>query len=36
VEAISGEALVAGNEMRAPRLDIRNLSKREVDYIEIG
>ncbi|MCE5306745.1 MAG: hypothetical protein LLG20_03800, partial [Acidobacteriales bacterium] len=36
VEAISGEALVAGNEMRAPRLDIRNLSKREVEYIEIG
>lgn len=36
VEPVSGEALVVGNEMRAPKLNIRNLSKREVDYIEIG
>jgi len=36
VEAVSGEAHVVGNEMRAPRLNIRNLSKREVEYIEIG
>jgi hypothetical protein len=36
VEAVSGEAQVVGNEMRAPRLNIRNLSQREVEYIEIG
>jgi hypothetical protein len=36
VEAVSGEAQVVGNEMRAPRLNLRNLSKREVEYIEIG
>jgi hypothetical protein len=36
VEAVSGEALVVGNEMRAPRLNIRNLSGRAVEYIEIG
>lgn len=36
VEAVSGEAHVVGNEMRSPRLNIRNLSKREVEYIEIG
>jgi hypothetical protein len=36
VETVSGEARVVGNEMRAPRLNIRNLSGRAVEYIEIG
>ncbi len=36
VEAVSGDVLVVGNEMRAPRLELRNLSRQEIEYIEIG
>ncbi len=36
VEAIGGWAEVAGNEMRSPRIEVRNLSKKPVKYVELG
>ncbi len=36
VEPINGMARVAGNEARAPRIEIRNRSERPVRYIEMG
>src|SRR5262249_37721116 len=36
VEAISGIATVAGNELRAPKVEVRNLSNRPVKYVELG
>jgi hypothetical protein len=36
VTAIAGWAQVAGNEMRAPRVEVRNLSKKPVKYVELG
>jgi hypothetical protein len=36
VEAIGGWAEVAGNQMRSPRIEVRNLSKRPVKYVELG
>jgi len=36
VEPIEGWAEIAGNEARNPRIDVRNLSPRQVRYVEIG
>jgi hypothetical protein len=36
VEAIGGWAQVAGNEMRSPRIEVRNLSSKPVKYVELG
>jgi hypothetical protein len=36
VNAIAGSAQVAGNEMRAPRIEVRNLSNKPVKYVELG
>jgi hypothetical protein len=36
VEPISGTAEVAGNEARTPRVEFRNVSAREIRYLEIG
>jgi hypothetical protein len=36
VEAIGGWAQVAGNEMRSPRIEVRNLSTKPVKYVELG
>jgi hypothetical protein len=36
VEAIGGWAQVAGNEMRAPRIEVRNTSNKPVKYVELG
>lgn len=36
VEPLSGTVEVAGSEARAPRLEVRNVSSREVRYLELG
>ena len=36
ITAIAGSAQVAGNEMRAPRIEVRNLSNKTVKYVELG
>ncbi len=36
VEPVQGWAEIAGNEARNPRIDVRNLSSRQVRYVEIG
>jgi hypothetical protein len=36
VEAIGGWAEVAGNQMRSPRVEVRNLSSKPVKYVELG
>ncbi len=36
VEPLEGMARIAGNEARAPRLEVRNRSDRAVRYLEIG
>lgn len=36
VDPVSGAADVAGSEARAPRLEVRNVSNREVRYLELG
>src|SRR5579863_1044310 len=36
VEPMDGMAHIAGNEARAPRLEVKNLSDRAVRYLEIG
>lgn len=36
VEPVEGWAEIAGNEARNPRIDVRNLSSRQVRYVEIG
>jgi len=36
VEPVGGWAEIAGNEARNPRIDVRNLSSRQVRYVEIG
>src|SRR5262249_27403694 len=36
VEPIDGLARIAGNEARAPRLDVRNRSARPIRHLEIG
>src|SRR5215469_4320807 len=36
VEAIGGWAEVAGNQMRSPRVEVRNLSGKPVKYVELG
>ncbi|MCL4852323.1 MAG: hypothetical protein KJZ78_13190, partial [Bryobacteraceae bacterium] len=36
VDPISGVARASGSEIRAPRIDVRNRSKRAVSYVEIG
>ena len=36
VEPVKGSALVAGNEARAPRIEVRNRSNRPVKYVEMG
>jgi hypothetical protein len=36
VEAVAGSAQVAGNELRAPRIEVRNLSNKPVKYVELG
>jgi hypothetical protein len=36
VEAIGGWAQVAGNQMRSPRIEVRNLSRKPVKYVELG
>ncbi len=36
VEAIGGWAQVAGNEVRSPRIEVRNLSSKPVKYVELG
>jgi hypothetical protein len=36
IEPMAGLAHIAGNEARAPRVDVRNRSNREVRHLEIG
>jgi hypothetical protein len=36
IEPLDGMAKIAGNEARAPRLDVKNISDRPVRYVEIG
>jgi hypothetical protein len=36
IEPIKGSAMLAGNEARAPRIDVRNRGNRAVKYVEIG
>lgn len=36
IEAVHGEARIAGNEARAPRVEVRNTSRRAVRYVELG
>jgi hypothetical protein len=36
VEPVEGWAEIAGNEARNPRIDVKNLSSRQVRYVEIG
>jgi hypothetical protein len=36
VEPISGWAQIAGNEARAPQIDVRNRSAKPVKYVELG
>lgn len=36
VELISGEARMSQTEARAPRIELRNLSRRPIQYIELG
>lgn len=36
VEPLAGMALVASNEARAPRFEVKNLTKRPVRYLELG
>lgn len=36
VEAIAGWAEVAGNQMRAPHVEVRNLTHKPVKYVELG
>jgi len=36
IEPTAGMALIAGNEARAPRLEVKNLSDRPIRYLEIG
>ena len=36
VEPLEGWAMIAGNEVRAPRIEVRNRSDKPVRYVEIG
>jgi len=36
VEPVAGWAEISGNQARNPRIDVRNLSSRQVRYVEIG
>jgi hypothetical protein len=36
VEPVTGWAQVAGNEARAPRIELRNISAKPVKYVELG
>lgn len=36
VTALAGSAQVTGNEMRAPKIEVRNLSNKPVKYVELG
>ena len=36
VEPVDGMARIAGNEARAPRLEVRNRSDRAIRYLEVG
>ena len=36
VEPVDGMARIAGNEARAPRLEVRNRSERSIRYLEVG
>jgi hypothetical protein len=36
VELVSGSAQIAGNEARAPRIDVLNKSGRPLKYVELG
>lgn len=36
VEPVGGMAMIASNEARAPRFEVRNLTKRPVRYLELG
>ena len=36
VEPLEGWAQIAGNEARAPRIEVRNRSQKPVRYVEIG
>jgi hypothetical protein len=36
IEPLDGSARIAGDEARAPRLDIRNRSSRPVSYVDLG
>jgi hypothetical protein len=36
VEPVNGWAQVAGNEARAPRIELRNISSKPVKYVELG
>ena len=36
VEPLDGMARIAGNEARAPRLEVKNRSDRAIQYLEIG
>jgi hypothetical protein len=36
VQPVDGWAQVAGNEMRAPRIEVRNTSAKAVKYVELG
>ncbi|HTQ53790.1 MAG TPA: hypothetical protein VMI94_04970 [Bryobacteraceae bacterium] len=36
VEPVAGWAEIAGNEARNPRIDVRNLTDRQVRYVEVG
>ena len=36
VAAIAGSAQVTGNELRAPHIEVRNLSNKPVKYVELG
>ena len=36
VEPLSGSALLAGNEARTPRIEVRNRANRAIKYVEMG
>jgi hypothetical protein len=36
IQPIKGSAMLAGNEARAPHIDVRNRGKRPVKYVEMG
>src|ERR1051326_981852 len=36
IEPVSGRALIAGNEARAPEIEVRNKSSKAVKYVELG